>query len=618
MIVSHVINSSQIKKEVRDNPGFLLSNKKGGYFSLGAKKNFSKYNGSFFSPGGFDLIKTIESIHPESVEVIELKNHISFIERINNYSCEKFYMNHSNIVLYEISGFSGNVCLWLDCRKAYDFHDVGRIYSIYKEDDMLIIEYTKFKDESLLDEDYKVFTALSGVDCDSYELVEQWFPFEYEYDNKREESSGPKYIYDALKIKISNNARITFGFSCEKEEAKNLSKKAFENFDHYVRTLNNYNKRKSGDKAIKEDVSFAFICAKESLDMLLNKVDGTQGIFAGFPWFNQFWTRDEAISLCGLIKENKLSEAKDILFRQLSCMQEDGRISNRFPHSELASADGVGWVFKRLFDLIKELGKKKMLSHYMSKQDIIFIKKKLRLSINNLLENHTQDGLAFNDEKETWMDTVYEGDTRKGYRIEIQALRLLMYRFMQHLCVLNSKNEKKRMYEELEEVTLQKVRENFLKDYLYDGLDDPTIRPNVFLAYYIYPELLSKKEWKETFDKTIEAIWLDWGGFATIDKCSHLYFPEYTGENNRSYHRGDSWYFVNNIAAICLSRLDKRYYSGYIEKIIEASAKDILHKGFVGHGSELSSASFQKGEGCLAQAWSVATFIELCEEVKKL
>ena len=49
----------------------------------------------------------------------------------------------------------------------------------------------------------------------------------------------------------------------------------------------------------------------------------------------------------------------------------------------------------------------------------------------------------------------------------------------------------------------------------------------------------------------------------------------------------------------------------YIEKISAASTTDILWKGAIGCASELSSASSQKAEGCLNQAWSNATFIEL-------
>ncbi len=616
MHVSHVINSKEVKKYVEENFGFLLTNKKGGFFSLSPKKNFTKYNGAYFASRNFDIIKTIESIQPEGFEPIEIKNWLSYIEKTNYVSNERLFMDHSNTILYEIENFSGNISLVLDCRKIYDFDDSGRIYETFWVGNTLVFEYTKYTDGSLSKVDYRIFLAVCGVE--EYHDVGSWVARTYDYDNKREQSYKEIFAYDAIKIPVKNNrACLTFGFSENKEEAIRLAEKAFKNYNYYVKVIKNYNKVNYRHQILDDELDFAFCCSRKSLDMLMTVMDETEGILAGLPWFYQFWTRDEAVSTGALIKEGNFNEAKRILLRHLDGIERDGRIKNRFPDSELASADGVGWIFKRLHDLFNCLVEENILEYHLSKKDLSHIKERLRFCIKQLFNEHTKDGLSYNEEKETWMDTDYEGDTRAGYRIEIQALRLSMYNFMYKLCELNDKKEKKELYGELEEVTAQKVRELFFHDYLYDGVDDPTVRPNVFLAYYIYPQLLSKRDWKKTFDKAIEKLWLDWGGFASIQKDSPIFFADYTGEDNRSYHRGDSWYFVNNIAAICLNRIDRKAYSYYIDKISRASSKDILYKGFIGHGSEISSASVQKGEGSLSQAWSVATFIELYKELKK-
>jgi glycogen debranching enzyme len=52
-----------------------------------------------------------------------------------------------------------------------------------------------------------------------------------------------------------------------------------------------------------------------------------------------------------------------------------------------------------------------------------------------------------------------------------------------------------------------------------------------------------------------------------------------------------------------------------IQKIIDASAEEILWKGCVGCHSELSSAKELQSKGCFNQAWSSAMFIELIDEV---
>ena len=89
----------------------------------------------------------------------------------------------------------------------------------------------------------------------------------------------------------------------------------------------------------------------------------------------------------------------------------------------------------------------------------------------------------------------------------------------------------------------------------------------------------------------------------------------YTGENNKSYHRGDSWFWINNLAALVLYKLDKNKFKKYIDKILKASTEEILWKGAISHHAELSSASKLKSQASLMQAWSSAMYVELIREM---
>jgi len=169
-------------------------------------------------------------------------------------------------------------------------------------------------------------------------------------------------------------------------------------------------------------------------------------------------------------------------------------------------------------------------------------------------------------------------------------------------------------YKNLLSQTLSKARETFFKGgILWDGENDSSIRPNIFLAHYIFPDLLSKKEWRTVFQNSLESLWLEWGGISTIDKKNALFCHFYTGQNNKSYHRGDSWFFVNNIAAISLHKIDPSFFREYIQKILGASLEDNLFNGFIGHSSELSSSARQDASGCWCQSWSNATLVELVQ-----
>src|SRR3989344_7037768 len=208
------------------------------------------------------------------------------------------------------------------------------------------------------------------------------------------------------------------------------------------------------------------------------------------------------------------------------------------------------------------------------------------------------------------MDSDYENDTRQGARIEIQALRLNMYKLARRLTG-------KEKYQVLEATLAQRVREKFLKlPLLADGLEDWTVRPNIFIAYYVYPELLKAKEWEECFDGVLEKLWLDWGGLATIDKNHPLFCSTYTGEFPKSYHRGDSWFWLNNLAAIALYRVNSKKYRSYIEKMLAASENIILRRGGGGRLAAVGLGPESRAQGCPAMAWSGAMYIEAVEEIK--
>ena len=119
----------------------------------------------------------------------------------------------------------------------------------------------------------------------------------------------------------------------------------------------------------------------------------------------------------------------------------------------------------------------------------------------------------------------------------------------------------------------------------------------------------------DCFENSLKSLWLGWGGLSTIDINNKLFTDDHTGEINKSYHRGDSWFWLNNLAAIELNKINPKKFQNQIQKIISASTEDILWKGCIGCASELSSAKELKSQGCFNQAWSDAMYIEMVEEI---
>jgi predicted glycogen debranching enzyme len=340
-----------------------------------------------------------------------------------------------------------------------------------------------------------------------------------------------------------------------------------------------------------EDVWMAYNCCINSLDQLT----ASDRVIAGFPWFFQPWTRDELISITNLSQQVK----KDIILRDIQYLKDDGRIPNILSENAQSNADSVGWLFTRMDDSMKVFT--------VNERNII--REKIVESIMRLNVAYVRDLLVCNGPKETWMDSQYSDNGRAGARIEIQALTLRTYQTAYRL----TKNEK---FSRLAQLTEKKVKKEFWNGRnLSDGAGDPTIRPNVFIAAYVYFGLLKKDEWETCFDSILQNLWCEWGGLSSIDKKNPLFCPNSTGEDARSYHRGDSWYFLNNMAALVLHRTNAEKYRPYVEAVLKASTEDILWKGMAGHHSEISSAAIQKAEGCGAQAWSAAMYIELVNEL---
>jgi glycogen debranching enzyme len=194
---------------------------------------------------------------------------------------------------------------------------------------------------------------------------------------------------------------------------------------------------------------------------------------------------------------------------------------------------------------------------------------------------------------------------RVGHPIETQAL----FSKILHLAELVCEDEK---YAEKRHKFLEKVREHYFKDgYLHDRYGDPTIRPNLFLAALFEPELLTKSEWESCFDIAIPPIWLEWGGLSSVDVHQECFCDVSTGECDISYHNGDSWFFVNNIAAMVLSNINAKKYANYIKGITDASIDEILWHNYIGAPGEVSSARALESWGCGLQGFSSSAFLYL-------
>jgi len=658
MEIIHNLGILSIKKRVDENIGFLLANKKGGYCSFFNAASSRYYGLFYFDEKTMDMYKFIENIEITGYnDVSTLKNNFHFVERIKNDIVESFLMpKNSNSLIYELSN-ENEIDLFLDCKKSYDNREFGRYYEISEENGCVIVKFTK-KTDAKEDSSHGIgeFILYLAVKSNNnfYEKNDRWIERHYADDKERNSMPFKRHVYNALRLKGS---KFVFSMAKSKDDAIKECNYIFNNVNEIkIREKENFLnilktdsvKKIISSKSISNDIKVAYVNAVNSLNNLVVENKNSYGIFAGLPWFFQFWARDTLVSLKSAYKFNK-QLGKKMIFRYLNSINHNGRLPNligQHNSRNLGSADAHGWLFFRCKEIADGMEKNRQIinsikasiksikqnknrksqrvNDYLKNCSLIIRKKEnechhfiyeiensLEKSLNGLLKSHTKDNFEVNNRLETWMDTEFENDVREGIRIEMQALRLNMYRLMLEL----TQNNK---YKILENLLKNKIRQRFWNGkVLADGLNDLTIRPNIFIAAYVYPELLSNKEWEICFDNALKAIWLDWGGLATIDKNNPLFANESTGENIKSYHRGDSWFWINNLAALTMSRINRNKFQKYIKRIIEASTEEILWKGCIGCHSELSDAKELSSKGCFNQAWSNAMFIEMVDGIYK-
>lgn len=595
MRITHKLSKNFLENEIYQgetglNVGFLTANQKGDFASF-FNENQSRYQGWFFR--NFENVyKLIENISLEqNAKIVELKNefwrHVR-ISKINSQVIEEsFFLPENNRgLVYEING-QAPFNLFLDFKPIYDTTENERFYKIEKYKKGLFIECQNKKE--------KIFLVVK-FGKSNFSIKQQWVKRNYTLDAKRNSLPFERYVFWAFG---ANATKMVIGVGNTKRQAFQEANYIF-NKTYKLKKEKRQNIKKFLDfsKIKFPEISMAYWACQNALRELIFENSKQNIISAGLPWFFDFYSRDAFISIKPILHKNQNLFWK-ICQQSFSFINENGLLPNKFNDQKIENADAVGWLFKRIGESIE--------AKKINEITIWKVKKFLEKSLENCSKSLTKTELVMANGNNTWMDSI----DRTGERIELQALRLYMLKLAYNLTNDST-------YKILEASLKFKVKEKFWNgQILFDSPNDQTIRPNIFLAYYIYPELLEQKEWQTCFDNALKVLWLNWGGISTIDKTSYYFQPQHTGENSQSYHSGDSWFYLNNLTAIVLYRNNPERYRNYIEKIIQASSKEILLMRAIGCHGEISSAESLTSQGCWSQAWSSALFIELINELYK-
>ena len=346
------------------------------------------------------------------------------------------------------------------------------------------------------------------------------------------------------------------------------------------------------------------------------------GIVAGYHWFDE-WARDTFISLHGLaLSQNDFDFAKEI-FLEWGKNFHDGMLPNRlFINKVMNSVDGMFWFVIRLYEYVQ------LSSDYQTAESLLPEMEKIFTSIlegKNKL-HITKDGFLSDDSSEearTWMDAIVDGKAvtdRSGCAVEIQAL---WYNYLRILILFKEKFDDRTHLNQLKDLkvmlehTFEEKYWNNSTNCLYDvlGIDEinKSIRPNQIIPLYLPFKILSSKRSKMIL-ATIEQRLLTDVGLRTLSKEDEHYLGDYGGDQKKrdlSYHQGTIWPYLLGFYLIAYLKTYNFSTSSvkYVEDRLRSFDESILLKNLK-YIPEVFSSDLLEPNGCLLQAWCVATLLE--------
>lgn len=440
---------------------------------------------------------------------------------------------------------------------------------------------------------------------------------------KKESRTGNQQSFFTLTAPARRTHVVTFAVGKNAESSVELAKQCASNREQLSFKRRTRMEQLLNDTHVQTDnIRFnnALAWAKISLDALIMN-QGAKGIFAGLPWFNDYWGRDTFISLPGAaLVTGQFGLARQILRSFAAYQNRDssdsnyGRIPNRVTTTGISynTADGTPRFINMALEYVLRSGDTTFL--YEIYPAVI-------RSIEGTIRWHT-DSLGFltHDDADTWMDAVGPDGpwTPRGNRAnDIQALwheQLSAGEFIAtHLGDVTHAREWRELRTRLQQnFTRFFISSTGVADHLNpDGSSDGQIRPNqIFtsplLSLEQRAEVLREVTSKLTYPYGVASLWQEDPSFHPYHRYEQ-YYPK-----DAAYHNGVVWTWLQGavISELCAFQKPELAF-----QLTRNTIEQILVRGAVGTQSELLDAMTKPGRsapelsGTFSQAWNLAEFV---------
>lgn len=362
-----------------------------------------------------------------------------------------------------------------------------------------------------------------------------------------------------------------------------------------------------------------------TMDELITEQQGN-GIYAGLPWFNEYWGRDMFISMPGsCLVTGQFDIAKQIL-KDFATLQDTdpasetyGRIPNRANLEGILynTTDGTPRFVIQALEVAEYSGDTEFLHELWPA---------ITTSINASIKNYIDEkGYLTHADADTWMDVKRNGipGSPRGNRAnDIQALWYEQLVAGSKIAALLGDYGTAEEWSGLAVMLASNFEHDFcdkdskmIYDHLNaDGSPDVQFRPN---QLYCFDLILDDTFKQEVTRRAWEELVYPWG-VASLAQWDKQFHPQHENwhyyHKDDAYHNGTIWLWNNGIA---IQRMIEYGQVDTAWELFKNMNRQALHEGAVGSLSENADAHPREGQewvkrsGTFLQAWSNAEHLRV-------
>ena len=362
-----------------------------------------------------------------------------------------------------------------------------------------------------------------------------------------------------------------------------------------------------------------------TMDELITCQQGN-GIYAGLPWFNEYWGRDMFISMPGAcLVTGQFEVAKEILmdFAKLQDTNPEsetyGRIPNRANLEGILynTTDGPPRFVIQAYELAQYSGDTEFLADLYPA---------IKMSIDASIANYTDEkGYLTHADADTWMDVKRNGipGSPRGNRAnDIQALWYGQLMAGAKIAAILGEEDSAEQWSGIAQMLAANFENDFCNkkgnmvyDHLNaDGSADVQLRPNQLYCF----DLINDDDFKQRVTRSVwEELVYPWG-VASLAQWDLQFHPQHENwhyyHKDDAYHNGTIWLWNNGIA---MQRMIEYGQVDTAWELFKNMNRQALAEGAVGSLSENADAHPREGQtwvnrsGTFLQAWSNAEHLRV-------